>query len=145
MVGKYLTNAKYMENNIEEGIKYLEKAANQGWSDAILDLALIYTKGSLVEEDLLLAAEWIKKSAATGNIINQLYLAELLSNGKLVDGEHFVEALSWALVSKENGNDEAFKTIDKLKDVMYPPLVKLSKELSEQCLKSNYKNCQVGL
>ena len=145
MVGKYLTNAKYMENNIEEGIKYLEKAANQGWSDAILDLALIYTKGSLVEEDLLLAAEWIKKSAATGNIINQLYVAELLSNGKLVDGEHFVEALSWALVSKENGNDEAFKTIDKLKDVMYPPLVKLSKELSEQCLKSNYKNCQVGL
>jgi TPR repeat protein len=145
MVGKYYTDAKYVQNDVKQGIKYLEQAANQNLSDAILDLALLYAKGTVVEKDVSLAAKWVKKSASIGNAKSQLHTADLLSNGKVIDGENFVEALSWALVSKENGNGEAFKAIDKLENLMFRPLITLAKELSAKCLKSHYKNCQVGL
>ena len=145
MVGEYYTNEKYVQNDINQGIKYLEQAANQNVSDAILDLAALYADGSLVDQDLMQAAEWVKKSASTGNFKSQLLIADLLSNGKLVDGENYVEALSWALVSAENGNSDALKTIEDVKGELFKPLIVLAEQLSKTCIESNYKECELAL
>jgi hypothetical protein len=145
MIGKYYTDSRYLPNNAAEGIKYLELAANQNWDDAMLDLATLYAGESLVDQDQMLAAEWIKKSASSGNSASQLLIADFLSNGKLVDGENFVEALSWALVSAENGNSDALKTIEDVKEELFKPLIVLAEQLSKICIESNYKECELAL
>lgn len=53
--------------SISNAIKWLERAANKGYSQAQLTLGYFYYIGELVPENIPLAIEWFEKAKATGN------------------------------------------------------------------------------
>ncbi len=60
---------KYIdENNIDEGVKYLRKAANQGYDKAQHDLGTCYMNGIGVIRDTAEAEKWFRLEAAQRKI-----------------------------------------------------------------------------
>lgn len=63
VLGFYYLNGKGVNKNVEEGIKWLEKSALNGYQRAIFTLYNLYKDGKLVEKDLEKAKQWLIKGA----------------------------------------------------------------------------------
>ena len=70
-----------MPKDIDIGIEYLRKAAEQGHSKAQYSLGVMYAQGEKVKQDFSKAAEWFSKAAEQGNGSAQLKLAYMYQYG----------------------------------------------------------------
>ena len=74
---QYLLGSILCENQSVEGIKWLEKAADQNYTDAYRDLGNLYLDGSIVSQNLKKAEEFFQKAANQGDQEAQTKLQDL--------------------------------------------------------------------
>ena len=129
-----------------EGVKWLRKAAKQGHPEAQIELAKCYASGEGVKSDLNAAYKWGKKAAESGNAramyefyqlpylhVGEEWLRKAAEKGyaeaqrTLGFKYHYgskgypldpVEAVKWYTLAAAQGDREAEKYLDKLKDVV---------------------------
>ena len=74
--------------------KWFEKAAEQGYPLAQLDLAIMYSRGEGVEKDPKKAFEWLCKAANQGEVTSQAILGIIYTRGKEVEKD-VKKAFEW--------------------------------------------------
>ncbi len=91
-------------------LPWYERAADQGDSDAMLSLAIIYANGDPLKKgrgDSLIDPEkalfWYRKSAETGNKVAMWILGETYEEGRLTTPD-YREALKWYTLAAEAGD-----------------------------------------
>ncbi len=71
-----------VRKNMSLGMKWLQRAADQGFSYAQSNLALVYQYGAGVPKDERKAAEWFQKAADQGNAVAQRHLGLMYVSGQ---------------------------------------------------------------
>lgn len=66
-LGMYYIRGIGTEQNAEEGIEWLRKAASLGDDQAAYNVAIFYHDGKIVPQNLDTALEWYERSAMLGN------------------------------------------------------------------------------
>ena len=87
-----------------EAVKWVRKAAEQGFARAQYDLGLMYEFGTGVERSNEKAAEWYLKAAEQGYARAQFWLGEMYYYGTGVE-QSYEKAAGWYLKVAERGDD----------------------------------------
>lgn len=66
-----------VKQDLQEALKWYEKAAEQGVAEAQLDLAIIYEGGQIAPRDYGLAMRWYLQAAMQGNSVAKLTVSDL--------------------------------------------------------------------
>ncbi|MDO6505990.1 tetratricopeptide repeat protein [Colwellia sp. 4_MG-2023] len=87
---------KGVEKNIEEGIKWAEKAANKGFVNAQINLALLYSSKDKSLHNKEKALHWFNEAASHGSVLAKYELGkyELLNKNYEKAFEYFDEAVT---------------------------------------------------
>ncbi len=107
-IGFKYENGEDIEQNIEEALKWYKKAADQGSSNAKVNIGNLYRNGNGVgvpqsDKDAL---HWYQKAADQGNADGQNLLGIMYFNGTGIDKDNN-QALSWFHKSADQGNSDA--------------------------------------
>lgn len=97
---------KDIEKNIDQGVYFLEKSANQGNHNALMKLAWIYMYGVGVDSNHVKSIRFYTQAAEDNNIKAQYLLGDFYNEGKYVE-QDFIEAFKWFKLAAENGHDQA--------------------------------------
>lgn len=108
-----LFSGRGCDEDKEEAIEWLRKAAEQGDGSAQKHLANCLYGGSGCEINRKEAVEWYKKSAEQGDVDAQYDLARCLENGEGC-AKNLDEAIKWYEKAAEQGNDIAVKAVARL-------------------------------
>lgn len=100
-------------NDVEEAVEWLTKAAESGYTDANLQLGMMYQDGIGVTRDPALAIRWFQKPAEEGNPWAQFSMGELLSEVEGMTGDA-PAALEWFRKAAGLGYAEAKEMLKKL-------------------------------
>jgi TPR repeat protein len=103
--------------NYNEAAKWYTKAAAQGHTDAQFNLGVTYSKGEGVPQNYTVAAKWFTKAAAQGVVEAQFILGLMYSEGEGVLKD-YVESYKWFLLAEMNGDRDAKKFKESLRDKM---------------------------
>lgn len=98
-------NEQYAQN-YSEAVKWLEKSARQGCSEAQDLLGFCYWSGRGVQKNYANAVYWYQKAAYQGNANAQRNLAICYGNGQGVSKD-MTKALNWYKESAENGDADS--------------------------------------
>ena len=96
-MGELFRNGEGVDKNFKEALRYFQRAANEGYAEAMNSIALIYDQGGYgVAQDEQVAFQWFKKSAEAGypNGMSNLSLCYLWGSGvhkKLSLAEHWMK------------------------------------------------------
>lgn len=87
LLGSFYIEGIQVEKNAEEGVKWLQKSANQGFEEAQVELAKCYHLGIGVEKNEKQAMAWRMKAAKQGDVNSQSVVgsAYLFGNGLAKD------------------------------------------------------------
>ncbi|MDC0158088.1 sel1 repeat family protein, partial [Verrucomicrobia bacterium] len=94
------------EEQWEEAIERLRRAAEGGHADAQNELANMYYEGKGVGKDLGKAYEWYREAASQGDATGQKDLGVMYYRGEGVEQDH-AEAFRWFHKAAEQGDAEA--------------------------------------
>jgi hypothetical protein len=106
----------------KEAVKWLRKAADQGYAKAQLNLGVMYANGEGVPEDDKEAVKWYRMAAEQGDADAQFSLAGMYAKGEGVP-EDFVEAYKWCNLAAAQGVKQAVENRSNLKSGMTPEQV----------------------
>ncbi|MCF6436040.1 MULTISPECIES: tetratricopeptide repeat protein [Pseudoalteromonas] len=81
LYGDMLAYAVCVDRNVELGLYFMRKAAEQGLSSALEQLGRYYDVGQLVQADKALAVIYLREAASQGNLAAQLRLVNLFNSG----------------------------------------------------------------
>ena len=81
LYGDMLAYNVCVERNVELGVYYMRKAAEQGLAAALEQLGRYYDTGRLVQQDKAMAITYLREAAAQGNLKAQLRLVKLFNAG----------------------------------------------------------------
>ena len=149
-----------------EAVAWFKKASEQGHAKAQYFLYSFYRDGMGVEQNPLLANQWLNKAAvggsdsaqyslgiesgdpkwfrlaaAQGHDGAQLALASLYRDGKGVERD-FVRAYMWLYLAAEAGNATAKeKRTYAEKQVLTPQEITQGRALAQRCKQSGFKHC----
>ena len=104
-LGRYYDLNK-VNKNYEEAVKWYEKAAEQGYPMAQVNLGLMYDDGRGVEQNYEKALELYRKAAEQGHITAQNIIGNMYENGRGVE-QNYEEAAKWYRKAAEQGNSAA--------------------------------------
>ncbi|MBE1276467.1 flagellar protein MotX [Enterovibrio baiacu] len=80
LYGDMLAWGVCVDRDVEQGVYYMQLAAQQGLPAALEQLGRYYTRGTLVQQDKERAIPYLREAASLGNTRARLQLAELLVN-----------------------------------------------------------------
>ncbi len=115
--------------NIESGIEYLWKAAQQGMPAALEQLGRYYSKGRYVQKDQQQAAVLMHEAAAQGYLKAQITWVDMLVKG-LGSPLDYEEAYSWlhhSVIADEKQHKRATQLLARLASKMPPQIVNRAK------------------
>ena len=101
-LGTFLLNGNGVTKNIEEAIKWYQKAVEQGNAEAQAYLGVCYQNGNGVAQSHSKAVELYRKAAEQGNTIGQNNLGLCYDNGLGVE-QSYTEAVKWYRKAAEQG------------------------------------------
>ncbi|MEJ6475858.1 tetratricopeptide repeat protein [Pseudoalteromonas piscicida] len=81
LYGDMLAYAVCVDRDVELGLYYMKKAAEQGLAAALEQLGRYYDVGQLVQEDKAMAVTYLREAAALGNLNAQLRLVDVFNRG----------------------------------------------------------------
>ena len=81
LYGDMLAYNVCVERNVELGVYYMKKAAQQGLAAALEQLGRYYDTGRLVQKDKAMAITYLREASAQGNLKAQLRLVNLFNEG----------------------------------------------------------------
>lgn len=93
-------------NNQEDFVKQLQKAAKQGNAKAQYDLGVYYAKGLVVERNHTEALKWFRKAAEQKNAAAQYVLSRYFHAGVYVK-QDYSEAVKWCRKAADHGYPDA--------------------------------------
>ena len=99
-LGLMLLEGRGVTRSVEEGLRWLRRAADGGHTVAQLKLAELYEAGEAVGQDYRAAAHWMQESAYGGNADAQYYLGMYYRLGQGVVQED-AQAYEWVHRSVE--------------------------------------------
>jgi TPR repeat protein len=99
-----LGNKLYLGNNFDKAKEWYEKAANQGFIEAMASLGAIFYNSDNKESNPYKAFEWYEKAAKLGNGRAQYVLGLMYENGKGVN-KNIGMALDWYDKATQNNID----------------------------------------
>ena len=99
--------------SMEEAVKWLHKAAEQGHADAQYVLGTCYCSGKGVPVDRTEAIRWWMKAAEQGDAMAQYMLGDAFAHGEGVP-ENYVEAIEWYEKAAEQGDEQAAKALQRM-------------------------------
>ncbi|CAH0534607.1 hypothetical protein VST7929_02552 [Vibrio stylophorae] len=76
--GDMLTWGVCVDRDVEQGLYYIELAAQQGLPDALEQLGRYYAHGTLVQKDRERAIPYLREAASLGSVKARILLAQLL-------------------------------------------------------------------
>jgi hypothetical protein len=120
---------KGTDENYTQAVYWYKKAAEQGDTEAQLNLAVMYKYGTGVNEDSSQAVFWYKKAAEQGNTKAQLNLAVMYASGEGIL-ENFVLAYKWANLAGARGNENAREMKNEVKKRMTRTQIAEAQQLS---------------
>jgi uncharacterized protein len=127
--------------DFREAVFWFRSAALNGDAEAQYMLGLKYSLGEGVEQDREAAVRWFRTSAEQGNARAQFMLGTAYDRGLGVTKDPIL-AYMWFHVSVRNGFDTAIGMQDIVARSMTAVQIGSAESKAEQCLRSNYMNCQ---
>jgi hypothetical protein len=127
--GDMLLTGTCTRKNVEMGIEYLVKAAQQGLPAALEHLARYYAKGRYVQRDTQQAAIFMHEAAAQGYLKAQIGWVDMLNAG-LGSPLDYEEAYSWlhhSVIADEKQHKRATSLLARLSRKMPPHIVHRAK------------------
>ncbi len=106
-------NGQGVERNIQEGLKWCERAAAQNHVQALNNLGDIYREGKIVPADLSKANEYYLKSAELEDAYGQLQIGYSYHVGSGLE-KNINKALGWLQKSANQNNDLAQRYLGKV-------------------------------
>lgn len=97
--------------NYAASAKWLRKAAEQGYLNAMNNLAFLYQNGMGVKKDLPQAFKWFNEAAQRGDAMAQANLGLMYEDGS-VGPSDLVQAYKWFTLSAEQGNVVGMHSFD---------------------------------
>ena len=98
----------------EEAVKWYKMAVDKGYHEHLLDLALLYLDGIIVNKDVDLTLHYYKQAAEKGIEKALLKLGEIYEKGTGVEiNTH--KAIFWYRKAAAKGNEEAKECLKRLK------------------------------
>lgn len=107
-----ISGAEGTGRDVDEGLGWLEKAAEAGDVKAVSNLGWLYLQGELVEKDLGKAVEWISKAAGAGLPVAQSTLGDLYRDGTGVARDSLVADSLYREAFERGLADAGFKLYD---------------------------------
>jgi len=107
----------------KKGVAWVEKAANQGWLPAILELATLYRTGKDVKRDELAGEVWLMKAAEKGDpesLMEAASIAETRGN--------FPETYLWLRLAADVYADGAIESLKELTERIAPEDLETGKQ-----------------
>lgn len=127
--GDMLLTGTCTGKNVDVGIEYLWKAAQQGLPAALEHLARYYAKGRYVQRDAQQAAIFMHEAAAQGYLKAQIGWVSMLVDG-LGSPLDYEEAYSWlhhSVIADDKQHKRAASLLARLSQKMPPNIVKRAK------------------
>jgi len=81
LYGDMLAYAVCVDQDVELGVYYMRRAAEQGLAAALEQLGRYYDTGKLVQQDKAMAITYLREAASQGNLAAQIRFVNLLNDG----------------------------------------------------------------
>lgn len=107
------------KQNIEQGLVWLNRAAEKGNIEAMLELGVLYQKIDTLENAPQLALYWFEKAAYAGSAVGQYNLAHSYMDGGPIAVD-LPKAYIWMSLSDATGNPVAGAEVAKIKASLSP-------------------------
>jgi TPR repeat protein len=107
------------KQNIGQGLVWLNRAAEKGNIEAMLELGVLYQKIDTLENTPQLALYWFEKAAMAGSAVGQYNLAHSYMDGGQIAVD-LPKAYIWMSLSDTTGNPVAGAEVAKLKASLSP-------------------------
>ena len=120
LYGDMLAYNVCVERNVELGVYYMRKSAEQGLAAALEQLGRYYDTGRLVQQDKAMAITYLREASAQGNLKAQLRLVKLFNDG-YGSPRDFEDAYRWlfnAMVADEATHKKIENALTKLAQKM---------------------------
>jgi TPR repeat protein len=105
--------------NIEQGWVWMNRAAEKGNIQAMLELGVRYQKSPHLENSEAMAFKWFEKAAMAGSAAGQYNLAHLYEEGNQIPVD-LVKAYVWMSLSNKSGNPMAQSEAKSIKARLNP-------------------------
>jgi len=114
ILGTYAENGIAEEKDLRKALQYYMKSAKAGFARAQYNVGVFYSKGIIVTKDDKLAVYWFKKAALQNEPAAQRELGYYYITGTGGLSQNYNYGLNWLDASKENGDIEADKFLNKI-------------------------------
>lgn len=110
----------------EQGVHYMQQAAEQGLPAAMEQLGRYYAKGTLVQQDIKRAIVFLREAGSMGNLRAQIRLAELFidGHGSPYDYEDTYHWLYNAITADKAVHQQIARCLQELEKLMHPKAVR---------------------
>jgi uncharacterized protein len=98
-------DGKIFKRNVSEAVKWVRTAAEQGFAEAEVDLAILYLEGGGVTRDYAQGFSWMQKAANQGDPRAEYNLGNLYGLGRGVS-QDVAQGVHWFLKAAEDGSPE---------------------------------------
>ncbi|MFJ7700184.1 SEL1-like repeat protein [Lysinibacillus fusiformis] len=112
--GIYLEGRLDQAKDINRGLFWYERAAEQFHIDAFYDLGFIWSKGLTGIRNIEKGIHWFKQAALQGDADAKLQLGHIYNKGEGV-ARNLKEAIKWYGLAADAGIEEAAKIVEELK------------------------------
>ena len=120
LYGDMLAYNVCVERNVELGVYYMRKSAEQGLAAVLEQLGRYYDTGRLVQQDKAMAITYLREASAQGNLKAQLRLVKLFNDG-YGSPRDFEDAYRWlfnAMVADKATHKKIENALTKLAQKM---------------------------
>lgn len=116
LYGDMLAYAVCVEQDVELGVHYMRRAAEQGLAAALEQMGRYYDTGQLVQSDKAMAITYLREAASQGNLAAQLRFVNLLNagHGSPRDFESAYRWLFHAIVADKKVHKQIEKSLAEL-------------------------------
>ncbi len=140
MVGGAYREGTDVPRATAESARWYRKAAEQGLSQAQVNLGALYLSGYGVPEDLHQAFKWFHKAALQGVSTAQWAVGLAFANGDGVKRSDLF-AYMWLKIAVDQGHVKAAEHLQQIIRGMATRDVSKGRELVDQCRNSGYEQC----
>lgn len=129
LYGDMLAYEVCYERDVELGVTYMQRAAEQGMPEAIEQMGRYYHTGQLVQQDTTRAIRYLREAAALGNLRAQKRFADILldGNGSPLDYEAAYHYLHNAVSGDRAEHRAIAQRLQRLAERMPPRIIERAK------------------
>lgn len=121
----------------EEILRLLSLAAERGHRNAVVDLGFMHASGTLGEVDGNKARQWAERGIEMRDPRAMNLMARLYATGLGVSEPDGVEALKWAILARDLGNEEATELAREIADQLPEELLQEGRQRARAWQENN--------